>query len=311
MIPWKDFITDVPCKAIVVYLWKQRGARQPTTFVSGNITTEDAANCINNSVTSSPSFTKNLHLLNKLDTKIVRVVCIKYDPFKAMDVQWFNEQILGDYKPSNVVILFTVWPGIFHGRVFLSNKALNHTAAFDFMKVNQHVIADSRKYKEQFLRDRYIAVQLRMVKIAIFLKEKGVSSSTIVHYLTVDCPNELLSVLNRINGTRMLALDLGRFGDGDEFDVTDDTANKIVPKLVNIVYGNIWNWTEWEDSFVQATGGIVDSGYIALVQKTLVINAVCIITAGPTGQFQRSILREYKARVQHPCIYQVCTKYYT
>ena len=311
MVPWKDFITDVPCKAIIVYLWKQRGAGQPTTFVSGNIITEDAANCISHSLTPSPSFTKNMHMLNKLDTKIVREVCIKFDPFKAMNVQWFNEQILGDYKPSSVMILLTAWPGLFHGNVFFSNKALRHTTAFDFLKVSQRVIADSRKYKEQFLRDSYIAVQLRMIKIAIILREKHVPSATIVQYITVDCPNELSSVLEKINGTRMLALDLGRFGDKDAFDVTDDTANKIVPKLVNIVYGNKWNWTEWEDSFVQATGGIVDRGYIALVQKTLVINAACIITAGPTGQFQNSMLREYKARVKHPCIYQVCAKYYT
>ena len=67
---------------------------------------------------------------------------------------------------------------------------------------------------------------------------------------------------------------------------------------------------DWEDSFVQATGGIVDSGYIALVQKTLVVNATCIVIAGVDSQFQNFMLSEYKARVKHPCIYRVCNKIY-
>ena len=89
----------------------------------------------------------------------------------------------------------------------------------------------------------YTAVQLRMVKIAITLKAKGVPSATIAYYLTVDCPNELSKILRNISGERMLALDLGRFGDGNPIgsDMTDDTVNKIVPKLVNNVYGNKWN----------------------------------------------------------------------
>ena len=311
MIPWKDFITGVPYKAIIVYLWRDVDTKQPTAFVSVNVTTtEDVTYCINHSEKiSRPSFSK--HMLTKLGTKIVREVCIKFNPLKDMDVQWFNEQILGSYEPSNVVILFAFWPGVFYGTVNFSNKALHHNTAFDFLKVSHRTIADSRKYKEQFLGSNYIAVQLRTVKIAITLKAKGVSSAKIAHYLTVGCPNELSSILRKISGERMLALDLGQFGDENPVgsDMTGDTVNKIVPKLVNIVYGNKWNWTDWEDSFVQATGGIVDSGYIALVQKTLVVNATCIVIAGLDSQFQNSMLSEYKARVKHPCIYRVCTRY--
>ena len=274
MLPWNNFITDVPCKAIiVVHLWRDAsvGAKQPTAFVSANgTTTEDVAYCFNHSDKNSrPSFSKHKHMLTKLGTKIVREVCIKFNHLKVMDMQWFNKQILGSYKPSNVVILFATWLGVFYGTVNFSNKTLHHTTAFDFMKASHRVITDSRKYKEQFLGSSYIAVQLRMAKIATVLKKRGVPYAKIAHYLTVDCPNELSSILKNISGKRMLALDLGRFGDGEPFDVTDDTANKTVPKLVNIVYGGKWNWTDWENSFVQATGGIVDNGYIALVQKSL------------------------------------------
>ena len=310
MIPWKNFITGVPCRAIVVYLWRDMGAKEPTAFVRGdNTITEDAAYCINRSIKiPRPTFIKHMHMLTKFGTKVVREVCIKFNTRKLLDLKWFNEQVLGSYKPSNVVILFAVWPGSFRGNLYFSNRALHHDTAIDFLKASHRVITDSRKYKEQFLGSSYIAVQLRMAKIATVLKGR-VPPATIAHYLTVDCPNELASVLRNISGKRMLALDLGRFGDGAAFDMADDNANKIVPKLVNTVYGDKWNWTDWEDSFVQATGGIIDNGYIALVQKMLVINATCIVTAGSASQFQNSILSEYKARVKHPCIYRICTKY--
>ena len=58
MIPWKDFITGVPYKAIIVYLWRDVDTKQPTAFVSVNVTTtEDVTYCINHSEKySRPSF---------------------------------------------------------------------------------------------------------------------------------------------------------------------------------------------------------------------------------------------------------------
>ena len=89
------------------------GAKQPIAFVRGdNTITEDAANCINHSDKSSrPAFIKHMHVLTKFGTKIVREVCIRFNSRKFLDLKWFNEQILGSYKPSNVVILFATWPG--------------------------------------------------------------------------------------------------------------------------------------------------------------------------------------------------------
>ena len=57
---------------------------------------------------------------------------------------------------------------------------------------------------------------------------------------------------------------------------------------------------------MKATGGINDTGYIALVQKTLVVNAACIVKVGIGSMFQKSLIEEYKARVKQPCIHEVC-----
>ena len=84
--------------------------------------------------------------------------------------------------------------------------------------------------------------------------------------------------------------------------MSEDLVNKLVPKLVKTVYGDKWNWTEWKNSFIQATGGITDGGYIASLQKTLVINASCIIMAGKFSLFQWTMLHEFKANVKKFCV---------
>ena len=176
------------------------------------------------------------------------------------------------------------------------------------MKPSQRTLEDSKKYREQFLGENgYVAVVIRTAKIAMILTDyKNKSQADILHYLTENCTRQVSSALEKVKGMRFLALDLGRFGDGEaSLYITKDTAYKTVPEYVNVVYGNKWNWTQWEDSFVQATGGITDTGYIALMQKTLVTNAACIIIAG-VGEFQNSLIKEYKARTKDPCIHRVC-----
>ena len=298
LVPWKDFISNIPQRAIVVYLWRQKGTKG-NVLVGEKI---DAPSCYHK--TTRPQFANNT--LGKFGIKIIREICIHYDMAKGMDVWWFNKQILGDFRPPDILILFAYWPGTFKGTVYFSDQSLSHKQAYEYLKPSQRVIEDSGKYQELFLGDSYIAIALRMAKIATHLSSRGMPYEKIDHYLNEDCVHQLALALEKFNGKqRLLALDLGRFGDGEAFDIKNDTVYGLVPKLVNIVYESKWNWSEWEDSFVQATGGIEDSGYIASMQKLLVANASCIIIAG-AGDFQNSLIKNYKARAKHPCIHKVC-----
>ena len=301
LVPWKQFINDLPRHAIVVYLWRKKGTRTMGCFVNTEIA--DNPGCHSQIGNTRPQFVKST--LVKLGINIVREVCIYFDNFRSMDVRWFNAQVLGDYRPPNILILFASWPGSFQGGVYFSDTSLSHTEAYDFIKPSQRVIEDSRKYKDQFLGDNYVAVAIRSGKLATWLKKKHKSPTKIVQFLTETCPHEVSLALENVSGRRMLALDLGQFGDKESLDIEQGDKNKIVPKFLNVVYGNKWNWTEWENSFIHATDGITDTGYIALLQKTLVTNATCLILSG-RGQFQSSLIKAYKARVKHPCVYQVC-----
>ena len=301
LVPWKQFTSNLPQRAIIVYLWRKKGAKN--TFVGDEIH-RNAIDCYKHNAISKPDFIKNM--LRKFNMQIVREICFQFDGLKPMDVWWFNKHILGNYTPPSLSVWFEWWPGSFKSAVYFTSRSLNHREAFDFIKPSRRVIEDSNKYQELFLDHNYVAIQLRTAKIARRLTKKSFSQTEIVRYFTEDCFHQLLSALEKVEGKRILALDLGRFGDGEASDyVSNDTVYKLVPKLVNIVYGNKWNWTEWEDSFIQATGGITDGGYIAAVQKTLVTNATCIITAGP-GDFHNYLMKEYRAKAKYPCIHQIC-----
>jgi len=308
LVPWEVFINDIPPEAIVVYLLPGRGKyARLSVFVDEGIQ-KDAPNCYKQHVTSRPRFAKDL--LNKLGVKVVREVCFRFDILVPIKIQWFNNQLLGNYAQSHIMILFSHWMGAFRGRLLLNYKDwFEQREPFDFMRPSQRVVEHSKKYRERFLgEDGYVAVALRTVKLAISLKcRKHKSQLKILHYLTEDCSNQVSSALEKVKGKRLLALDLGRFGDSDiPLYMEKNTVDNTVPKLVKIVYGNKWNWTQWEDSFLQATGGITDTGYIALMQKLLVTNAICIIIAGD-GEFQKSLITEYETKAKDPCIHRVCS----
>ena len=303
LLPWKEFIKDKPNEAIIVYKWVVIG-KNSTVFIDNEIE-RDAIKCYPKQ--DRHQFSKEVR--NKLGITIVREVCFRYDLFVPMDVTWFNRQILGDHsRSSRFLILFTSWSGTFNGRMYLNKPEYRHAEAFDYIKPSPRVVRHSKKYTELFLKGgNYVAIIIRTIKLAIALKDiHGMSQEAVKSFITNNCSHDVSTALKETKGNRLLALDLGKFGDGDaSLYLADDTVDRTVHALVNVVYGNTWNKNQWEDSFVQATGGITDAGYIAMMQKVLVSNAACIFMGGD-GQFLNSLKREYSSKTKDYCIHKVC-----
>ena len=307
LLAWENFILNMPTKeAIIVYIWRLGNKKnvKATVFINDEIE-RYAVGCYPVQEVTKPQFTKEKFA--KLGIKITREVCFRFNNFVPMSVQWFDRQIFGSCKPSNVLIVFAQWPGAFRGAVYLDKAEYGHTQAFsDYIRPSPRVIEDSRKYAEQFLGgSNYVAVHLRTMKMATALKHK--SQKYIVEFITKHCNRQVSTVLQKLKGKRFLALDLGKFGDHDPDKVvlTNDSVNVIVVTLLSSVYGGEWNQTEWEDSFVQATSGITDSGYIAMMQKVLASNADCIVVGGG-GEFHKSLMNQYIKKTKNPCMHKVC-----
>ena len=104
-----------------------------------------------------------------------------------------------------------------------------------------------------------------------------------------------------------MAIDIGRFGDAKARSfMTSETIKEIINKMIDITYHNSWNQTEWENTFIKATNGISDSGYVSSIQKEIVSHSNIVIAAGG-GSFQHSLLLQHKSQttqkhaVINPC----------
>ena len=63
-------------------------------------------------------------------------------------------------------------------------------------------------------------------------------------------------------------------------------------QLLNSLFNNELSFSEWEESFTRATGGVGNSGYIqAALQRTLASRAKCLILIGG-GTFQDLALKD-------------------
>ena len=309
LLAWKDFTKRMPKEAIIVYSWAQSGGKQASVFIDDEIK-KDAQQCyhVHDHIKTRPQFTKQM--FSKLDIKITREVCFKYDIFTPIDLQWFNRQILGNCNASDVLILFTYWAGVFNGRMLFSKAKYQHREASDYLKPSPNVVEHSKKYSQRFLgEDKYVGVHIRAIKISIALKDYlHRSNEQIVNFLKNDCSQQVSTALQGLEGKRFLAVDLGKFGDFDTGTIhfANDSVNKIISNLLTSTYGkDTWNQSQWEDSFVQANGGITDSGYVAMMQKVLVSNAKCVVTAGD-GEFHNTLMKEYKEYTKNPCMHEVC-----
>ena len=109
-------------------------------------------------------------------------------------------------------------------------------------------------------------------------------------------------------GQHFMTIDAGRFGDPKQSSyLTRSTATAIINKLIKVTYNNSWNQTVWENTFIKATGGVSDSGYIASVQKEIVSHASAVIAAGG-GSFHSSLIHQHSSQsAQKHDVLQVCS----
>ena len=226
---------------------------------------------------------------------MIRQVCFKFNTRSPLPVDDFNKYILGPFKASNTTVVFTFVPGVSNTRINILEE--KYQAKFvDWLKPSKRVIKDARKYIDMFLGERYVAVSLRTSKIGINIKSRNPADIKETAKIVVDkCINEIAQILSNISGQHFMTIDMGRFGDIKTLDYyTRATATKIINKLVNVTYHNLWNQTVWENTFIKAANGISDSGYIASMQKEIASHASILITAGG-GSFQKSMVLQHKS----------------
>ena len=300
---WENFILH-STKKIIVVIMSHFGAGG--TYVNDEILSHP--NCLK---WKTWFFEKHAKLFRILHFEAVRVVCFSFFEH-IMTPETFNAGLQIDGK-EDVTVWFTEWRGVENGRISfvgLGQNKFGRTQSgqdnlLTMIRSSKRLLSDSKRYVHQVLGvefDQYDAVVIRVKPDYDYTVEQNVEYySTCAGLLE----NHLKTVAQNSTSHRksFLAIDMGKFGDmvrADTFDYNSQgayTGNgiKLFQRFLNLVYGNK-SISSYDDDFVRATDGVMDSGYIGAVQKTIAMNARSLVVVGGHSNFQKIIIQNLSKR---------------
>ena len=226
--------------------------------------------------------------------------------------------ILGGMKAMNFTLVFNVWmpkfvlPGI-KGRDCI--HAGYHSSKGQFQP-SKRLLANANYYKERFLNthSKHLALMIRLEHVYTFL---GRRKSKLGEWTVEKCLDAAIEEVKYFQsqksfGKPFVTLDVGKYGSKSLRSLGSQTVEnntRYINKLLSSVYDGEWSLEEWEDSFTESTGGVIDSSYVAALQRTLASRAECLVLVGG-GMFQELTMRKYmESHSQEDwCIHFVCIK---
>ena len=149
------------------------------------------------------------------------------------------------------------------------------------LSTSKKIKTDSLHYIHNVLKSKpreYTAISIRTVLRAKHMPKPD------HEFFFRNCLKKLRDVISSTNisvdnAVMFMSMDLGQFGDieANSF-LSEELMHYIETSIFQIVYNNSLTMEEWEQSFVQATNGITDNGYIAAMQRTILENSKCLVT---------------------------------
>ena len=257
-------------------------------------------------------------LLKFLHFEVIKTVCYAYWRSNNRPIKDVNSYLISD---DNATIWFGLWrgiekgpPGMHTGRMPISDTTLQRSYGgirniLAMVHASPKILFDSKKYLQTVLKvgfREYTAIHIRTVGVTIEKMLRGGHSKAEAFQYFTKCVVKLNDILDKSGSTiYYLTTDLGRFGDRTGYKFDDRNSAKLLQQLLQAVYGNK-TIDVYEKEFITAANGVEDRGYIASVQKTIAINAKCLIVMGGFSTFQNSIIVNYKNSIQPICIKHVC-----
>lgn len=287
MAPWEHFLRDAPRNLITVHLKYKQGEQNKKEEPSPLERIKSGCNKV------WPSQSQ-IDFLKTKGFRIVRGVCLNFAYGDHFTMQQFHQSIYGNYSPNETTVVFSEWRGIGSGgRVFISDTPCQASLHQTYLTPSRRLVADAKKYIDKYLTaGSYVAIMARMEKAKQMLRKMHAKS--IVPF----CFDKLVKYWNATKAasgikTLFLSIDMGKYG-SNSFRDSGDGSNLLTEftKFGREVYGSTFSVSQWESTF-EEIGQTTDAGYIALLQKVIVIRASCVIFLGG-GSFQRHALYLYQ-----------------
>ena len=245
---------------------------------------------------------KSMDFLKSKGFTVVRRVCFNFMRGDELPLAQFHQDILGHFDSSSVTIIMDEWRGLGENqRVLIQEKICREKHPFrEQVKPSQKLVKSAKRYVKEYLGGReYLAVIARfeMTGLTQRVYERGNDSHAIIPFclqLTIDKWQRF----KRDTGlnTTFLSIDIGKYG-SISFERKKYYGHlPEMMKFVTQIYGGKMAVHEWERTF-EAIAQTTDSGYVAMLQQTIVTRAKCILFVGG-GTFQRHAYNLY--RQLHP-----------
>ena len=306
LVSWETFVDQAPKKYIFVSILNDFKHADRPVYIDDEIMEQESCKNSFNFLIEKYKF----YIDQLLHLKLVRRVC--FSLYKTiMHIDNFTNLVYGNFSSSDVTVWIQIWKGFaHHARVrVLQQHFYRSKETFTMLRTSKKILNDSQKYITNVLQSqpgKYTAISIRTVVRAKYLPRSAHSS--FFH----DCIMKLGGVINSTginDGTIFMTIDLGRFGDSIANNyMYKNVSNNIAIELFKTVYDYSLTLQKWEQSFIQASGGITDSGYIAAMQRTVVENGRCLVLFGGWSNFQRTLLSAYQEKHNNTCVYKVCYK---
>ena len=309
LVSWNTFMDHHPGQFILVFDTNEKTSK--LALINDEVKNEPA--CNEKFLEYEQKLQYYLTKLHGTNMEIVRRVCVSFIDRPPIHMEDYTNIIYGSFSPSNVVVWFQTWKGIMGRRriKIIEKQYARNQDVMKMLQTSQRVVDDSKKYVRNVLKSdfgKFIAISFRSVQRAKYFLVKHQGSPMTFFS---KCISKLQETVRLINNTDMvfLAQDLGRFGDAKASKyLTDGMITGIENDLFQSVYNEILTVEKWEQQFVEVTGGITDSGYIAAMQSEILKNSRCIVMFGGGSNFQKSVLYRYKQNHlnNNSCIREVC-----
>ena len=318
---WDEFIMKAPRYAVAV---------MAPPKACNNLNTKGTNNNTRGIVSSTCSWSKPFRTfvggLTKRGFTVERSVCISCNILNhPLTLQDLHNQIYQGRSVSETTVLMNSWRNYDVTSTWLKMpsycKMAEDPISSKRLIPSKSVVENTQYYKRHILRsDKVVAVMFRIERF-LTLKVSGRSDESVQ-----SCINKALAIHDKIRITNnelsdsgtFLTLDIGRFGSGimqNEEVVKrfgQDSLKSIrgtVSKAVHDLYNGKYTIKTWEDTFVEASGGIEERGYIAMLQRNIATEADCLILMGG-GSFQQVAAFQYIKNHPDPstrCLHTVCT----
>ena len=320
VVKWDNFLQNAPRTAVVVTI-PPGGCKS----LSNSVTNDQGIQHLSTSQCKvSRAYEEFLRGLLGLNFSFVKKLCVDCSKLqRPLTLAELENEVYGGRNVSETTVIFSGWRNFQVVGSWLqlpsycvdAQKPDSSTRLIPSASVLNH----TNYYRNNILRGkRVIAVMLRVERF-LTLKRMGRSNESVESCLkkTVKLHDRLLQTQTFDNSSTFLTLDIGRFGSGIMQDPSvvaklgQDSLSSIGESVVQTLehlYNGEWTMTSWEQSFVKATSGIVERGYIAMLQRSIATHSDCLILMGG-GSFQQVAAYQYMKHHQgqsKPCLYSVC-----